>query len=152
MSSMLIQIRIFNVFSSPGWVPLQITRSSRSLRLKCPFFLGEPLPLPGASATPATTHELSFDWRDRWRKRRVLPSGHGHESKPKHGDMPTTIGIFLGYWGWVKTYNTIFFEGWTSMNPSYFDVIYRVLGFWAIAIYMEMRGFPGQLAFLIGFT
>ena len=35
--------------------------------------------------------------------------------------------------------NTIFMVGWTSLNPSYFDVNYRGTRFWPIAIYVYWR-------------
>jgi hypothetical protein len=54
-------------------------------------------------------------------------------------ELPRGQEVFFFYliWLWINTYeNTINIEGWTSINPSYFDVNYRGTRFWPTAIYL----------------
>jgi hypothetical protein len=39
-------------------------------------------------------------------------------------------------WVWINTYRYSLLGGWTSINPSYFDVNYRGTRFWPTAIWL----------------
>ena len=45
-------------------------------------------------------------------------------------------GVSVNIWLWINTYFHTIFRGWTSINPSYFDVNRRGTRFWHTAIYI----------------
>ena len=74
----------------------------------------------------------------------------GHEVIDQIGQIPTSwkgnsqnwmVGKsklgnqYIYIWVWINTYFIPFLGGWTSINPSYFDVNRRGTRFWHTAIY-----------------
>ena len=49
-------------------------------------------------------------------------------------ECQSTTKVCQAIWVWVNTYSHPFLVGWTSINPSYFEIHQGYLGFWPIPI------------------